>query len=120
MNQTISQSAPASVILAIKTVAKIFAGEVVGGAVKVQMEWIKNGADRQNSFKLEEPPVDKDEPRKEVRRAPLTPDHLREALRRYRARREGGLAGHLNLYHAQASSGVERFGVKFEGKRLLK
>jgi len=119
VNQTLSQSAPGSVILAVKSIAKIFAGEMVAGAVKVQKEWIESTGERQTTLSdAEHNEGIKD--RKEVRRGPLMPDHLREARRRYRAEREGGLAGQMDLYQAQAATGVERFGIKFNGKRMLK
>lgn len=122
VNQTISQSAPATVILAVKAVAKFYAGDIIGAAVRVQKEWIEGGTDKQCSYTpLNDPPREPGQPpRKEVLRGPLLPDHLREALRRLKAERDGGLAGHLNLHHSQSSSGVERFGIKFNGKRMLK
>lgn len=92
---------------------------MVGGAVRVQKEWIAATGERQTNLP-EEQHRRGDTERKETRRGPLLPDHLREAIRRYRAERDGGLAGQLNLYQVQASSGVERFGVKFNGKRLLR
>ncbi|KAG0646573.1 Transcription initiation factor TFIID subunit 11 [Hyphodiscus hymeniophilus] len=128
VNQTLSQSAPASVILAVKSVAKIFAGEMIEGARRVQEEWV--GADdllketiKRNMQKLPTPPEDiRNEFMEESRdlpRGPLEPDHLREALRRYRARAEGGMVGQLGLWQHQSSSGVERFGTKIQGKRLF-
>ncbi|KAH8805745.1 hTAFII28-like protein conserved region-domain-containing protein [Xylogone sp. PMI_703] len=109
VNQTLSQSAPASVILAVKSVAKMFAGEMIEGARKVQSEWIS----------LEEPEEGKPK-EDETRRGPLLPDHLREAIRRYKMGREGCLAGQLGLWQHQSSNGVERFAVKVMGKRLFK
>lgn len=122
VNQTISQSAPQSVVLAVKSVARVYALDLIGSAVRVQKEWIESGTDKQCSYPgLSQPETPEgQELRKEVARAPLLPDHLREALRRHRSARDGGLAGHLNLHHNQASSGVERFGTKFGGKRLLR
>jgi transcription initiation factor TFIID subunit 11 len=113
VNQTLSQSAPASVILAVKSVAKIFAGEMIEGARKVQNEWI--GADdllkdgiRKNMQKLPTPPDDIRqeimEEEKNLPRGPLEPDHLREALRRYKTKGEGGMVGQLGLWQHQQSS----------------
>lgn len=109
MNQTLSQSAPASVILAVKSVAKMFAGEMIENARKVQSEWLQLEAPEDGKPKEEE-----------SRRGPLLPDHLREAIRRYKMAKEGCLAGQLGLWQHQASSGVERFAVKVGGKRLFK
>ncbi|TAQ84279.1 hypothetical protein B7494_g7395 [Chlorociboria aeruginascens] len=126
VNQTLSQSAPASVILAVKSVAKIFAGEMIEGARKVQSEWIAVANETQTG--LPSPPAEpsietpdqtgngnieggRKEREKETRRGPLGPDHLREAIRRYKVAREGDLAGQLGLWQLQQSSGVERFGL---------
>lgn len=119
INQTLSQSAPASVVLAVRSAAKIFAGEMVAGAVRVQKEWIEATGELQTRLDpAEHERFARSE--KEIRRGPLQPEHLREARRRYRAEMEGGLAGQLSLVQAQASTGVERFGTKFNGKRMLK
>ncbi len=57
---------------------------------------------------------------KETLRGPLTDDHLREALRRYKLERDGGFVGLLNLDRLQHPTGAERFGLRTMGKRLLK
>jgi transcription initiation factor TFIID subunit 11 len=120
VNQTLSQSAPASVILAVKSVAKIFAGEMIEGARKVQTQWLESSGEDQTTG-LPSPPAEGDNPKeKETRRGPLLPDHMREALRRHRLTRDGGLPGQLDLWKQQQSSGVERFGLKAVGKRLMK
>ncbi|KAL1641253.1 hypothetical protein SLS58_006155 [Diplodia intermedia] len=49
-------------------------------------------------------------------RGPLTPDHLREALRRYKKDREGGAMGFLGL----SLEGRERTAGRMGGKRLFK
>jgi transcription initiation factor TFIID subunit 11 len=66
---------------------------------------------------LPSPPAEGEE---EKRRGPLLPDHLREAHRRRIISGEGALVGQLGLWQLQQNSGVERFGVKLGGKRLLK
>lgn len=92
---------------------------MVAGAVRVQKEWIEATGEKQT--KLDDAEHERFAMgEKEVRRGPLQPDHLREARRRYRTEMDGGLAGQLNLFQAQASNGVERFGAKFNGKRMLK
>ncbi|RDL38778.1 Histone-fold containing protein [Venustampulla echinocandica] len=120
VNQTLSQSAPASVILAVRSVAKIFAGEMVEGARRVQTQWLEASGEDQTTG-LPSPPAENDTVKeKEMRRGPLLPDHLREALRRLKLERDGGLSGQLGLWQLQQNSGVERFGAKSMGKRLLK
>lgn len=106
-------------ILAVKSVAKIYAGEIIERARKTQSQWLEASAESQTG--LPSPPADADKPKeKETRRGPLLPDHLRESIRRYMLGREGALAGLLGLWQHQQNSGVERFGAKVMGKRLLK
>jgi transcription initiation factor TFIID subunit 11 len=119
INQTLSQSVPGTVILAVKSVTKIFAGEIIERARKVQGQWIEASDESQTG--LQSPPgSDNDEISKERRRGPLTADHLREALRRYKLERDHGLVGVLGLGRLQHSSGCERYAIRAMGKRLFK
>ncbi|KAE9364654.1 TAFII28-domain-containing protein [Stipitochalara longipes BDJ] len=119
VNQTLSQSVPLPVIVAVQAAAKIFAGDMIEGARKVQSQWLEATGESQTG--LPSPPAEGDGPtQKELRRGPLHPDHLREALRRHMLENHGGLVGELGLWQAQSHSGVERFGTKVGGKRLLK
>ncbi|KAH7323878.1 hTAFII28-like protein conserved region-domain-containing protein [Rhexocercosporidium sp. MPI-PUGE-AT-0058] len=119
VNQTLSQSVPPSVILAVKSAAKIFAGDLIEGARRVQSQWIEASGESQTG--LPSPPAEGDTPKeKEMRRGPLLPDHLRESFRRHMLEGDGGLVGELGLWQHQQHSGVERFGVKVQGKRLLR
>lgn len=103
----------------MRSVAKLFAGEMIEGARKVQSEWLETADETQTG--LPSPPADGDKSKeKEMRRGPLLPDHLRESLRRYKIAADGGLAGQLGLWQLQQQSGVDRFGVKVRGKKLLK
>lgn len=171
VNQTLSQSVPVPVILAVKSVAKLYAGELIERARKVQSEWlILSGDDQaailsnttsppslrlnieraasqsQPSVRLSsigdvQPlsdmgtenakritflsnPKSEEEAEywkelNETKRGPLTPDHLREALRRIKAERDGGV-GLLGFDRLQHSSGQERFGHKTGGRRLFR
>jgi len=101
-NQTLSQSVPPAVITTINGYTKIFIGELVEGARKVQTEWMA----------AEDP----DGEVKEKNRGPLLPDHLREALRRYKKAGEGGGAGFQGL----SLHGMEGAGPLIGGKRLFK
>jgi transcription initiation factor TFIID subunit 11 len=83
------------------------------------MQWIDASDELQTGLQSP-PPSDNDERARERRRGPLTANHLREALRRYKLERDVGLAGLLGLGRLQHSSGVERFGIRAMGKRLLK
>jgi transcription initiation factor TFIID subunit 11 len=118
INQTLSQSVPASVILAVKSVAKIFAGEIIEGARRVQLQWLEASGESQTG--LPSPPPDNDDDTRERPRGPLTADHLREALRRYKLERQPGNVGLMGLARQQMSNGSERFGLKVMGRRLLK
>ncbi|KAI9047171.1 hypothetical protein LZ554_008625 [Drepanopeziza brunnea f. sp. 'monogermtubi'] len=119
VNQTLSQSVPPNVILAVKAAAKMFSGELIERARAVQSQWIEATGDNQTG--LPSPPAEGSvPPEKEKRRGPLLPDHLREAHRRHLLEADGGLVGQLGLWQLQQHSGTERFGVKVGGKRLLK
>jgi transcription initiation factor TFIID subunit 11 len=116
VNQTLSQSAPQSVILAVRSVAKIFIGEMIEGARRVQTQWQE--VDEESKTLLPTPPTELGE--EKVLRGPLLPDHLREAYRRHKLSGDDSLVGQLGLWQLQASSGVERFGNRCGGKRLFK
>ncbi|KFZ08455.1 hypothetical protein V501_05956, partial [Pseudogymnoascus sp. VKM F-4519 (FW-2642)] len=128
VNQTLSQSVPSNVVMAVKSVTKVFAGELIERARKIQTQWLFASAESQ----IDDPdargaaPVDTSKDvqlweanKAEERRGPLTPEHLREALRRYKAERAGGLVGLMGLDRGQHSTGADRFGLKARGRRLL-
>lgn len=120
VNQTLSQSAPQQVILAVRSVAKVFAGDMIERARKVQTEWLEISGENPGLpfIKAEDNPV-ADQKGKEKRRGPLMPDHLREAYRRHLLT-DNALVGQLGLWQLQQQSGVERFGVRIGGKQLFK
>lgn len=94
---------------------------MIEGARKVQTQWLDSAGELQSS--LSSPPAEGDAPvevEKEKRRGPLLPDHLREAHRRHLMEGDGGLVGQLGLWQHQAHTGIERFAVKVQGKRLFK
>lgn len=104
----------------MKSVAKIYAGEIIEGARRVQTQWLDVSGESQTTG-LPSPPAEDDKPKeKETRRGPLLPNHLRESYRRMKAENNGGSVGHLGLWQLQQHSGVERFGLKAHGKRLMK
>jgi transcription initiation factor TFIID subunit 11 len=133
VNQTLSQSVPASVILAVKSVTKIYAGELIERARKIQTQWLELSGEDQTTGLVSPPPsategeAEGEDSQKTVvrrvpeerRRGPLTPDHLREALRRYKLERQGAV-GLLGLGRHQPMTGAERFGIKSMGKRFFK
>lgn len=121
----------------MQSVAKVFVGDLIESARKVQSEWVAKTGEPQAEpgVKPSDWPYEKEEywgeegqPRaihpkvkpKEPPRGALRPDHVREAWKRYKTGAEGGNVGSLGLWHKQQSSGVERFGVKTRGRSLFK
>ncbi|KAJ9637139.1 hypothetical protein H2199_007425 [Coniosporium tulheliwenetii] len=162
-NQTLSQSVPPSVITTINGYTKLFIGELIDRARRVQEEWTVAAAlgaaaekERQKNASANgtqptafgsgasdagssqysprtlprsfEPPVHEDTPpptqsdrplaemAKERDKGPLTPDMLREALRRYKKDQEGGGTGFVGL----SLEGRERAAVRTGGKRIFR
>ncbi|MCJ1258897.1 hypothetical protein MMC24_006731 [Lignoscripta atroalba] len=134
-NQTLSQSVPPSVITTINGFTKVFIGTLVERAREVQQQF----ADAESSLPSPSPTagnnahtdgdrtIDKilddnddfaDSTKKPKPIGPLLPDHLREALRRYRRDGEGGGAGlaGISLGLGLQGTGAARLG----GKRLFR
>lgn len=116
VNQTLSQSVPANVVTVVQAYTKMFAGLLIEGAREVQSEWMavesqKAGAQSQSSSAtalestqtqgdvITEPDTDLSQAiglRRQIEecdRPPLSADHLRESLRRYKKSRYGGVVG---------------------------
>lgn len=139
VNAAVSQSVPANVYKAMQSVAKVFVGDVIEESCRVRSEWVAKTNEPQAEEGVSNPPwpyegeehwegAEEGRPRathpkakpKEPPKGALRPDHVREAWRRYKTSAEGGNVGSLGLWHAQQSSGVERFGVRTGGRRLFK
>ncbi|KAK3309233.1 hTAFII28-like protein conserved region-domain-containing protein [Chaetomium strumarium] len=158
INATTSQSVPENVVITMRAVSKVFIGDIIEGARRVQGEWIKNGekqtdlpADQmpgqtlaqsssqaQSAAQTESPaqatpdsaskadtqeqPPPPQQHRQETddRRGPLRPDHLREAIRRYRVSGEGGGVGMQRIFHQQQQGGAERFPMRTGGYRIFR
>ncbi|CAI6333216.1 unnamed protein product [Periconia digitata] len=160
VNQTLSQSVPSPVVIAVTSYSKAFIGELIDRALTVRDEWaaarthipnpnlppqlltrgltdtfahkpdakpmpnhiaesglFKNQVDPKEGYWVEVPDETSLEDRlKESDKGPLTPDHLREALRRYKRDREGGGAGFAGL----SLEGPERTLARTGGKRLFR
>ncbi|KIW01202.1 uncharacterized protein PV09_07250 [Verruconis gallopava] len=114
-NHTLSQSVPSSVVLTISSYTKVFLGELIDTARRVQTEWqaaddkFPDGTPIPNDATLKERT-------KPEWRGPLTPDHLREALRRIKKDRVGGAGGFMGV----SLSGKERTAAKMGGRRLFR
>lgn len=159
VNQTLSQSVPQPVIIAVTSYSKAFIGEIIDRALTVRDEWaatrthlpnpnlpptllrigfqnpknhrgggqpdVREITDaglypnqvRREPYLVE---VDKEKTLEErlklEDKGPLTPGHLREALRRYKRDRDGGGAGFAGM----SLEGVERTMARTGGRRLFR
>lgn len=162
VNQTLSQSVPQPVIIAVTSYAKSFIGELIDHALTVRDEWcaarthlpnpnlpppilmqslqrpsahIKDDRNRPTNTDIQSAgwylnQVDRTETiwkeiegdatlqerLKQADKGPLTPAHLREAIRRYKRDREGGGAGFAGM----SLEGVERTIGRTGGRRLFR
>ncbi|KAI9829691.1 MAG: hypothetical protein M1819_006062 [Sarea resinae] len=121
-NQTLSQSVPPSVITTINGYTKVFIGELIEKAREVQTQCLLAEAQAKDDDRT--PPTTQssakdpteNNPLHPLNRGPLLPDHLREALRRYKKEGEGGGAGFRGL----SLGGVEETASRNRGRRLFK
>jgi transcription initiation factor TFIID subunit 11 len=90
-------------------------GDIIDRARQVQIEWQAASARLPTGEELPEDAPLADRIR-ECDRGPLTPDHLREALRRYKKERSGGSAGFLGL----SLHGKDVVNAKMAGRRLFR
>ncbi|KAI9877873.1 MAG: hypothetical protein M1830_002581 [Pleopsidium flavum] len=125
-NATLSQSVPPSVITTINGYTKIFIGELIEKARQVQAQYAlaesltppdsppttTNGASSSHPQPHQHPAPVKEPP------GPLLPDHLREALRRYKRDGEGGGAGFAGLSLGLGVQGVGS--ARLGGRRLFR
>ncbi|CAI4210275.1 unnamed protein product [Parascedosporium putredinis] len=96
INATVSQSVPQNAVLVTKLIAKIYIGDIIEIARQVQ----------------EDGDLPPRAPCPATTGAPLRPEHLQEALRRYKAAGEGGHVGQLGLWHNQQNTGAERYSTR--------
>ena len=110
-----------------QVVCKMYLGDVVEEARRIQQEWIANGENQvPDDFVEPDKGTEKgsgelSELSKHRRQAPLRPDHLREAYRRRRVAAEGGGAmGSLLHWNQQTQNGLERFAPRAGGRRIFR
>jgi transcription initiation factor TFIID subunit 11 len=104
----------------MQVVCKLFLGDIVEEARRVQQEWIQAG-EKQTDLPDEVENKDVDEKSKHRRQAPLRPEHFQEAYRRWRISSEGGgSGGSLMIWNQQARNGTERFAPRVGGRRLFR
>lgn len=161
-----------NVVIGMRAVAKVFIGDIIEGARRVQAEWIEKTDEKQTDLpsppatphqaaasnsnnagpkqqqtqsqgdgaqttngenpeagdpaaeKSDENMPDASQQEKEKerddRRGPLRPEHLREALRRYKISFEGGGVGMQLIWYQQQQNGVERFPTRTGGRRIFR
>ncbi|MCJ1290673.1 hypothetical protein MMC34_002215 [Xylographa carneopallida] len=124
-NQTLSQSVPPSVITTINGFTKVFIGTIIERAREVQKQYAEAESSLPSPSRSNQEPVaglirldaDVKSPKAEEL-GPLLPDHLREALRRYKKDGEGGGAGveGTSLGLGLSGAGSMRLG----GRRLFR
>ena len=120
-NQTLSQSVTAPIITTINGYTKVFIGELLERARDVQLQWLAATptlptGEPNPAYQVLSSPSSTGSRVEERDRGPLTPDHLREALRRYKKDREGGSAG----FQGASMQGKERVAARTGGKRLFR
>lgn len=120
VNQTLSQSVPQSVVMAVNGFTKVFIGEILTRARDVQEEWMaantfSDGA-KLPTGKVVDKGASMQDRTQERDKGPLEPDHLREAVRRYKKDREGGGAGFVGL----SFEGRENTAWRMNGRRLFR
>jgi len=106
---------PQSVITTINGFTKLFIGELIERARQVQLEWMAVAETLPTGDKIA-PDTPLSERIAQRDRGPLLPDHLREALRRYKRDVEGGGAG----FAGASLQGKEATAARFGGRRLLR
>lgn len=108
-NQTLSQSVPKGVVTVINSFTKVFVQELIERALDVQKEWLLAADKLANGDDNEGRAV----PQRDI--GPLTPNHLREALRRYKKDHEGGGVGLMGL----SLEGKENTAIRNRGRRMF-
>ncbi|KAK8101813.1 hypothetical protein PG999_012187 [Apiospora kogelbergensis] len=123
INSVTSQSVQPSIPQAMQVVCKLFVGDIVEEARRVQEEWIQAGEKQVDPEApgLEEPKGELSEESKHRRQAPLRPDHMQEAYRRWKkSNGGGGSGGSLMIWNQQTRNGSERFGPRTGGRRIFR
>ncbi|KAK7955108.1 hypothetical protein PG996_015914 [Apiospora saccharicola] len=121
INSVTSQSVQPSIPQAMQVVCKLFVGDIIEEARRVQQEWIQAGEKQTDLPDEVEKKGDISDESKYRRQAPLRPDHLMEAYRRWRkSNGGGGSGGSLMIWNQQTRNGSERFAPKLGGRRIFR
>ncbi|KAK0741339.1 hTAFII28-like protein conserved region-domain-containing protein [Schizothecium vesticola] len=134
VNATISQSVTEPVVIGMRAVGKLYIGDIIESARRVQAEWIAKSGEKQSDLPtppataVPSPNVNGEGGDSqatvpapvEERRGPLRPEHIREAVRRYRLTFEGGGVGMQRIWNQQQQNGVDRFPTRTGGRRIFR
>ncbi|KAH8664502.1 hTAFII28-like protein conserved region-domain-containing protein [Xylariales sp. PMI_506] len=121
INSVTSQSVQPTIPQSMQVVCKLFVGDMVEEARRVQQEWAEAGEKQTDLPDEMEASSDLAEDSKWRRQAPLRPEHLAEAYRRWkRSAIGGGTGGSLMAWNQQTRNGTERFAPRVGGKRLFR
>ena len=104
-----------AVVKTVNGFTKVFIGEIVEKAREVQAQWM--AAERSSTLGgAGDAAIRENTEVSETDRGPLLPDHLREALRRYKKDKEGGSAGLQGL----SLVGMNGYASATGGRRLFR
>lgn len=105
----------------MQVVCKLFLGDMIEEARRVQQEHVEVGVKQTDLPDAQESKEGLNEKSRHRRQAPLRPEHLMEAYRRWqRSGRTGGSGGSMMAWNQQTRNGLERFAPRAGGKRLFR
>ncbi|KAK9789151.1 hypothetical protein SCARD494_09350 [Seiridium cardinale] len=121
INSVTSQSVAANIPQAMQVVCKLFLGDMVEEARRVQQEEIRAGVKQTDLPDEKENEEGISEESKHRRQPPLRPEHLSEAYRRWkRSGATGGSGGNTMHWSQQTRNGTERFAPRAGGRRIFR
>lgn len=121
INSVTSQSVAANIPQAMQVVCKLFLGDMVEEARRAQQEEIQAGVKQTDLPEGKENEEGISEASKHRRHAPLRPEHMAEAYRRWkRSGATGGSGGNNMAWHQQTRNGQERFAPRTGGRRVFR
>ncbi|KAI4596821.1 hypothetical protein KJ359_005164 [Pestalotiopsis sp. 9143b] len=121
INSVTSQSVAANIPQAMQVVCKLFLGDMIEEAKRVQQEEIRAGVKQTDLPDEKENEEGISNQSKHRRQPPLLPEHLGEAYRRWkRSGATGGSGGNTLAWSQQTGNGTERFASRAGGRRIFK
>ncbi|KAH6658458.1 hypothetical protein BKA67DRAFT_558116 [Truncatella angustata] len=121
INSVTSQSVAANIPQAMQVVCKLFLGDMIEEARRVHEEEIRAGVKQTDLPDEKENEEGISNQSKHRRQAPLRPEHLAEAYRRWKASgATGGSGGNTLAWSQQTKNGTERFAARAGGRRVFR